>query len=98
MTHFPLEQHRRRNDWLFVTYMCYILSHSGWYQMAQRFKDKKTPKTTADDDGASQDNGLSLEDILTSRLRMTLGKELDPRRSPNHGSFYLRMGAVGMNI
>jgi hypothetical protein len=64
--------------------------------MTQRLKDKKTAKTTADGDGASQDNGLSLEDIMTSRLRITLGKELDPRHSPNHGSFYLRMGAVGI--
>ncbi|XP_046442073.1 proton channel OtopLc-like isoform X2 [Daphnia pulex] len=69
-----------------------------WYQMTQRLKDKKIAKTTADGDGASQDNGLSLEDIMTSRLRITLGKELDPRHSPNHGSFYLRMGAVVFGV
>jgi hypothetical protein len=68
-----------------------------WYQLTQRFKDKKTTQTTADGDCAFEnDRVLSMEDIMTNRLRVTLGKQLDPRRSPNHGSFYLRMGAVGM--
>lgn len=34
-------------------------------------------------------------EIMTNRLRAKLGRELDPTRSANMGSFYLRIGAVG---
>ncbi len=34
-------------------------------------------------------------EIMTNRLRAKLGAELDPTRSANMGSFYLRIGAVG---
>lgn len=63
--------------------------------MLQRLRTRKNVKTQTEDDSVFDDNGLTMEDIMTTRLRVTLGKELDPRRSPNHGSFYLRMGAVG---
>jgi hypothetical protein len=66
--------------------------------MVQNLKAKETSITKADGDNVIQDNGLTMEDIMTNRLRVTLGKELDPRRSPNHGSFYLRMGAVGIHL
>lgn len=70
-------------------------SDPGWFQMVQRIKAKKCAKMEAGNDDVFQSDGLTMEDIMTTRLRVTLGKELDPRRSANHGSFYLRMGAVG---
>jgi hypothetical protein len=71
------------------------LFHSGWHQLLA-LRHNKTPETKAEDDCAFDENRvLSMEDIMTNRLRVTLGKQLDPRRNTNHGSFYLRMGAVG---
>ena len=73
----------------------YTLFHSGWHQLLA-LRHNKTPETKAEDDCAFDENRvLSMEDIMTNRLRVTLGKQLDPRRNTNHGSFYLRMGAVG---
>lgn len=34
-------------------------------------------------------------EIMANRLRAQLGREMDPTRSVNIGSFYLRIGAVG---
>lgn len=34
-------------------------------------------------------------EIMADRLRAKLGRELDPSRSVNIGSFYLRIGALG---
>jgi hypothetical protein len=71
----------------------FVLFHSGWHQLALRHK---TPETKAEDDCAFEENRvLSMEDIMTNQLRVTIGKQLDPRRNTNHGSFYLRMGAIG---
>lgn len=69
-----------------------------WFQMVQRIKAKKCAKMEAGNDDVFQSDGLTMEDIMTTRLRVTLGKELDPRRSANHGSFYLRMGAVVFGV
>ena len=42
--------------------------------------------------------GSTLTEAATDKLRAKLGKELDPTKSANHGSFYLRMGAVGKSL
>ena len=38
----------------------------------------------------------SLTEVATNHLRTALTSELDPTKNVNHGSFYLRIGAVGM--
>ncbi|EFX82850.1 hypothetical protein DAPPUDRAFT_302343 [Daphnia pulex] len=57
-----------------------------------------TWKRTEDDCAFDENRVLSMEEIMTNRLRVTLGKQLDPRRNTNHGSFYLRMGAVVFGV
>lgn len=69
---------------------------TGWNRVFKRFGFEERFKTKDDDDDSVfKVSNVKMEDLMTSRLRETLGKELDPVRSVNHGSFYLRMGAVG---
>lgn len=61
--------------------------------MIQYIRSKTGQKLNSDD--ANEQSQQTMAQIMTNRLRATLNKELDPTRSANHGSFYLRMGAVG---
>lgn len=70
--------------------------YTGWSQWSVRLRERRVAEKEIEGDSVFRENGPTMDDIVTNRLRMTLGKELDPRHSPNHGSFYLRMGAVGM--
>lgn len=69
---------------------------TGWNQVLVRLGQEERFKTD-DDDSIFENGHITKEDAVTSRLRETLGKELDPIKSTNHGSFYLRMGAVSMS-
>ena len=80
-------------------YFIFSSSYVGWYEVTQCLRGKKgVNNSKTENDSVFSDRGLTIEDIVATRLRVTLDKELNPKLSPNHGSFYLRIGAVGMYI
>ena len=65
-----------------------------WNRLCTRLGLKSD--ATNNDSNIFEFDRTSRTDIVTNRLRAKLGRELDPTKSANnHGSFYLRFGAVG---
>lgn len=72
----------------------FIVSYrKGWRRVARRLGLDKSD--TGNQDAFHYDSSYAMANVVTNKLRAKLGKELDPTKSANHGSFYLRIGAVG---